>query len=190
MTQNSTPNSSKSAWMMGLALGIVMAAITGIHAVAADGPVIIQTVHGPVQAVERTEAMRSYFAIPFAAPPVGDLRWQPPASMTSWSTPIATIKTAEPCLQTGAHSPFRAKNDREDCLYLDVHTPTDGGPFPVMVWIHGGAFITGDASTYADPGLLVSRGVIVVAFITASAPWASWPILHFAMRRADQATTG
>ena len=163
MKQKSNPGSRKSAWVLGLALGIVMTAATGIHAVAADGPMVVQTATSSVQAVERNATMRSYFAIPFAAPPVGNLRWLPPAPVTIWSTPIAATKTAEPCLQTGPNSPFRSKNDREDCLYLDVHTPTGVGPFPVMVWIHGGAFTTGDASTYADPGLLVSRGVIVVA---------------------------
>ncbi len=163
MNQKSNPYFRKSARIVGLVLGIVLAAATGTHALASGGPVVIQTANGPVQAVERSAAMRSYFAIPFAAPPVGNLRWQPPAQVTSWSTPIAAIRTAAPCLQTGPVSPFRSTNDREDCLYLDVHTPTGAGPFPVMVWIHGGAFTTGDASTYADPGLLVSRGVIVVA---------------------------
>ena len=107
--------------------------------------------------------MLSWYAIPFAAPPVGDLRWRAPQPAASWKTPIAASKTAAPCLQTGPESPFRARAESEDCLYLDVHAPAGKGPYPVMVWIHGGAFTTGDASTYAEAGPLVSRGVIVVA---------------------------
>ena len=123
---------------------------------------VVTTANGPVQATARG-AMRSYFGIPFAAPPVGDLRWQAPAPAAAWTTPIARTKTAAACLQTGPDSPFKTKGDSEDCLYLDVHTPVGNGPFPVMVWIHGGAFTTGDASTYADPSPMVSRGVVVVA---------------------------
>jgi para-nitrobenzyl esterase len=105
--------------------------------------------------------MRSYFAIPFAAPPVGNLRWMPPAAPAKWSTALAATKSAAPCLQTSA-SPFRLAGDSEDCLYLDVHAPTGTGPFPVMVNLHGGAFNTGGTSVYADPSPLVTKGVIVV----------------------------
>ena len=146
----------------GLAALAAAAWMTAAPASAADAPVVVKTADGPVQATERG-AMRSYFGIPFAAPPVGDLRWAPPAPAARWTAPIARSKTAAACLQTGPDSPFRTKGDSEDCLYLDVHTPTGKGPFPVMVWIHGGAFTTGDASGYAAAGPLVEKGVIVVA---------------------------
>jgi len=139
-----------------------VALIGACPALAADAPVVVKTANGPVQATERG-VMRSYFGIPFAAPPVGDLRWKAPAPAAKWTAPIARTKTAGACLQTGAESPFRTRGDSEDCLYLDVHTPTGKGPFPVMVWIYGGAFTTGDASTYADPSAMVGKGVIVVA---------------------------
>jgi para-nitrobenzyl esterase len=130
---------------------------------AADAPVIVKTAQGPVQAVERG-AMRSFFAIPFAAPPVGDLRWKAPQPAAKWTMTLANTRTGAACLQTGPDSPFRTRGDKEDCLYLDVHAPAAAkGPLPVMVWIHGGAFTTGDASTYADPSLMVGKGVIVVA---------------------------
>jgi para-nitrobenzyl esterase len=123
-------------------------------------PAVAQTEGGDVKAVDRL-GMRSYFAIPFAAPPVGDLRWAPPAAPRKWTTARERTASAAPCLQTSA-SPFRLSGDSEDCLYLDVHAPTGDGPFPVMVWIHGGAFNTGGAVTYADPSPLVSKGVVVV----------------------------
>lgn len=152
----------KSGVLGALATGLLLTLSVANSSSAADAPKIVQTATGPVQATARGN-MLSYYAVPFAAPPVGDLRWRAPAPATAWTTPIAKSKTAAACLQTGPDSPFRTKGDREDCLYLDVHAPVGKGPFPVMVWIHGGAFTTGDASTYADPSPMVSRGVIVVA---------------------------
>jgi para-nitrobenzyl esterase len=143
-------------------LALAMSLLSAGNALAETQGLVVKTASGPVQATVRGD-MRTWYAIPFAAPPVGDLRWRAPQPATKWKTPIAASKTAAPCLQTGPESPFRARAESEDCLYLDVHAPAGKGPYPVMVWIHGGAFTTGDASTYAEAGPLVSRGVIVVA---------------------------
>jgi len=129
-------------------------------AVPPTAPTVAATANGPVQSVDRL-GMRSYFAIPFAKPPLAALRWTPPQAPDKWTTALAKTQSAAPCLQTSA-SPFRMTGDSEDCLYLDVHAPTGPGPFPVMVWIHGGAFNTGGTNTYGDPSPLVSKGVIVV----------------------------
>jgi len=123
-------------------------------------PDVAQAAGGQVIGVDRL-GMRSYFGIPFAAPPIGELRWAPPAAPQPWSTALRKTASAPPCLQT-SDSPFRQTGDSEDCLYLDVHAPAGKGPFPVMVNLHGGAFNTGGASVYADPSPLVSNGVIVV----------------------------
>ena len=143
-------------------LALAMSLLSAGSAPAETKGPVVKTASGPVQATVRGD-MRTWYAIPFAAPPVGDLRWRAPQPAAKWKTPIAASKTAAPCLQTGPESPFRARAESEDCLYLDVHAPAGKGPYPVMVWIHGGAFTTGDASTYAEAGPLVSRGVIVVA---------------------------
>lgn len=128
---------------------------------AQAAPAVTVTTAGQVNAVDRL-GMRSYFGIPFAAPPVGNLRWMPPAPPQPWTTPLAKTQSNAPCLQTSSSS-FRLANGTEDCLYLDVHAPATGsGPFPVMVWIHGGAFNTGGATTYADPSPMVTKGAIVV----------------------------
>ena len=127
----------------------------------ARAPVVAVTDSGPVKGVDRLN-MRSYFGIPYAAPPVGDLRWAPPAAPGRWKGLLDKSASAAPCLQTSA-SPFRLANGQEDCLYVDVHAPAgSGGPFPVMVWFHGGAFNTGGTVTYADPSPLVAKGVVVV----------------------------
>jgi para-nitrobenzyl esterase len=125
-----------------------------------SAPAIAATANGDVKAVDRL-GMRSYFAIPYAAAPVGELRWAAPAPAQKWTSRLEKTASAAPCLQT-SNSPFRLQGDSEDCLYLDVHAPTGNGPFPVMVNLHGGNFVTGGTVQYADPSPLVSKGVIVV----------------------------
>jgi para-nitrobenzyl esterase len=125
-----------------------------------SAPDVAATANGEVKAVDHL-GMRSYFAIPYATPPVGDLRWTAPAPAQKWTAPLEKTASAAPCLQT-SNSPFRLAGDSEDCLYLDVHAPTGQGPFPVMVNFHGGNFVTGGTVQYADPSPLVTNGVIVV----------------------------
>jgi para-nitrobenzyl esterase len=139
---------------------MLLAACGGSDSPNKPAPDVALAGGGEVKAVDRL-GMRSYFAIPFAAPPVGDLRWAPPAPPQKWTTALEKTTSAAPCLQTSV-SPFRLAGDSEDCLYLDVHAPTGQGPFPVMVNIHGGAFNTGGTAPYADPSPLVTKGVIVV----------------------------
>jgi para-nitrobenzyl esterase len=140
---------------------MALGTMTLASAALAAAPEVTATTGGPVKATARG-AMTSYFAIPYAAPPVGDLRWRAPQAPAKWTAPIAKAKPGAACIQTGAAS-FRSTGDSEDCLYLDVHRPTGDGPFPVMVWIYGGAFTSGSSGMYADPSALVSKGVVVVS---------------------------
>ncbi len=133
---------------------------SGSHGGPSAAPAVATTANGEVKAVDRLN-MRSYFAIPYAAPPVGDLRWAAPAPAAKWTTRMEKTASAAPCLQT-SNSAFRLAGDSEDCLHLDVHAPTGTGPFPVMVNFHGGNFVTGGTVQYADPSPLVTKGVIVV----------------------------
>ncbi|WP_448131394.1 carboxylesterase/lipase family protein [Stutzerimonas chloritidismutans] len=153
-----------SRWLCASATTVALGVLTACGGGGGSGTVdanVATTTTGAVRAVERL-GMRSYFGIPFAAPPVGERRWTPPAPAASWSGELNKTTSAAPCLQTSA-SPFRLANGQEDCLYLDVHAPSGGtGPFPVMVWFHGGAFNTGGTNTYMDPSPLVNKGVVVV----------------------------
>src|SRR5688500_3387830 len=77
-----------------------------------------------------------FMGVPFAAPPVGDLRWKPPAPPARWKEVRDATKPAVGCQR------------QEDCLYLNVTKPAaakKGAKLPVMVWIHGGAFAIGDS---------------------------------------------
>lgn len=154
------PKHCKLLCASALALLLAACGAAGNHGDSTSAPAVALTANGEVKAVERLN-MRSYFAIPYAAAPVGDLRWAAPAPAPKWTTRLEKTASAAPCLQT-SNSSFRLGGDSEDCLNLDVHAPTGAGPFPVMVNFHGGNFVTGGAVQYADPSPLVGKGVIVV----------------------------
>jgi para-nitrobenzyl esterase len=100
-----------------------------------------------------------YLGIPYAAPPVGNLRWRAPAAVTAWSG-VRDAKSFGPhCAQPG--TAFGAASTSEDCLYLNVYAPKTPGNYPVMVWIHGGAFYLGLSNAY-NPERLVAQGNVVV----------------------------
>ena len=102
-----------------------------------------------------------YLGIPYAAPPVGALRWQPPQPAAPWHGIREATSFAPHCAQPG--SPFGVASTSENCLYLNVYTPAGarGRNLPVMVWIHGGALVVGESDDY-NPAALVQHGVIVV----------------------------
>lgn len=105
--------------------------------------------------------------IPFAAPPVGELRWCPPQPVDPWDSILRADRFAPACPQMRMSYPGAPEMEvSEDCLYLNVWTPaeTSGEKLPVMVWIHGGGFAMGSTSvpTYSGEEL-AKMGVIVVS---------------------------
>jgi para-nitrobenzyl esterase len=106
-----------------------------------------------------SSSMHEFLGIPYAAPPVGNLRWLPPQPAAAWSSQLAATSFAPHCAQ--AASPFGTASTSEDCLYLNVYTPVGAGPYPVMVWIHGGALLVGQSDLY-DPTALIGSDVVVV----------------------------
>jgi len=149
----------------GITLGALVAAapavsagtLGGQAAAGADGPVAA-TANGAVRGLA-SGAVDEFLGIPYAAPPVGALRWQPPQPAASWSGVRDATQFAPHCPQVAG--PFGEASTSEDCLYLNVFTPTGGGRHPVMVWIHGGALVSGESNDY-DPTALVADGVTVV----------------------------
>jgi para-nitrobenzyl esterase len=131
--------------------------------------VIVTTTTGPVRGLEKG-GLRRFKGIPFAAPPVGDLRWRPPQPVAPWTEvrdatahgPMAPQVAGALETMLGAGSMAQG----EDCLYLNVTTPAcDDAARPVMVWIHGGGFVTGAGSIpwYSGVGLASKDDVVVVS---------------------------
>ncbi len=121
---------------------------------------------GPISGVEE-EGIWSYKGIPFAAPPVGELRWREPQPVEPWKEVLACREFAPACPQPGDDwtGLLDVGETSEDCLYLNVWTPaaSPGEKLPVMVWIHGGAYVSGAASLPIYDGRnLSSRGMVVV----------------------------
>ena len=109
-----------------------------------------------------------YRGIPYAKPPIDELRWAPPQPVEPWEGVQPATDFSSECMQTaveeGLYSTAPASAS-EDCLYLNVWTDTQASDDnrPVMVWIHGGAFILGSGSTPGYNGAdLASKGVVVV----------------------------
>jgi para-nitrobenzyl esterase len=145
------------------AVPLASASILGGQA-AGSGPVA-GTANGAVRGLAVPTsggAVDEFLGIPYAAPPVGALRWQPPQPAASWSGVRDATQFAPHCPQLGG--PFGEASTSEDCLFLNVFTPSHrqaGSHFPVMVWIHGGALVSGESNDY-DPTALVEDGVTVV----------------------------
>ena len=125
-----------------------------------DGAVV-RTTTGLVRGVTATDH-RLFAGIPYAAPPVGPLRWQPPAPVQPWSGLRDATRPGPRCIQDTDDDFDPGHPASEDCLTLNVWTPPPSKDArPVMVWIHGGGFINSSADVY-DARRLTSRGDIVV----------------------------
>lgn len=123
-------------------------------------PLQISTTSGEFRGIE-LNGQRVFRGIPYAKPPVGDLRLAPtqPADKLDGVQELSEDFAAE-CPQTSATT--GAATGDEDCLYLNVYAPAEGEDLPVMVWMHGGAFILGSGGGEYDPTRLVDKDVIVV----------------------------
>lgn len=121
-------------------------------------PVKAKTASGTLVG-EAADGIVAYKGIPYAAPPVGDLRWKPPQPVKAWTGDRAATDYAASCAQN-ARLGAEAKVS-EDCLYLNVFAPKDAKNLPVMVWIHGGSNLNGSGSIY-NGAAFAKSGVVMV----------------------------
>ncbi|MGV0799320.1 carboxylesterase family protein, partial [Mycolicibacterium elephantis] len=123
-------------------------------------PAVVQTHAGAVRGVISDD--HRYFAgIPYAAAPVGPLRWQPPRPVPSWEGLRDATRPGPRCVQDVSND-VDGRPTSEDCLTLNVWTPPPSGePRPVLVWLHGGGFTNGSGDIY-NARSLTGRGEIVV----------------------------
>lgn len=148
-----------AAWLLGLLIAWGGAA----QAEPAKATQIVVISGGPVQGIVAS-GVDEFLGIPYAAPPVGDRRWQPPLDAPSWSDTLQTTKFANTCPQE-QRGIFASPSVTEDCLYLNVYTPNAGAKRaarrPVMVWFYGGGLFSGESNDY-DGSALALRGDVVV----------------------------
>jgi|GEM_PF-377689 len=146
-------------------LGALAALAAGAAQAQADKPVTVKIDSGPVVGVA-TDKANVFRNIPFAAAPVGALRWAPPQAVKPWTAPRPAAENGPSCPQPmnadgspnggGANGPIS-----EDCLQLNVFAPKTAKGAPVMVWIHGGAHVVGAGWIYGGENFARDGAVVV-----------------------------
>jgi para-nitrobenzyl esterase len=152
--------------------GLAMAMGVGTAALSQPAPPIVTIDSGQLQGVV-ADGVASFKGIPFAAPPVGELRWRPPQAAAKWTGVRQASEFGADCMQgrfgpppaaaPGAPAP---RVPSEDCLYLNVWRPDDQAArsLPVMVWIYGGGFTGGSSASPNTSGAgFAKQGVVLVA---------------------------
>nr|QCC89025.1 carboxylesterase 10 [Meteorus pulchricornis] len=129
------------------------------------------TLEGSILKTRRGRDIISFRGIPYALPPVGELRFEPPQPMGAWSGVRLAKEDAEICIQRNIYTHDDNIAGAEDCLYLNVYTPSMAAlgvkniqtNYPVMIWFHGGGWVTGAGhSDFYNPKFLLDHDVILV----------------------------
>jgi para-nitrobenzyl esterase len=137
------------------------------HEPAYAGPMdagVVRTSMGVIRGMAAAD-YRLFQGIPYAAPPVGPLRWQPPQPAAKWPGMLDASKPGPQCMQDTGPNPHVGKPTSENCLTLNVWTPAPGRSttkHPVMVWIHGGGFVNGSSDIYYSRWLAAKGHIVVV----------------------------
>lgn len=150
-----------------ICLAIIML-VTSIPLVGQSDPTLVKSPSGSLtgELVGPNKDVRVYRGVPYARPPVGDLRWKAPLPVEPWKEPRAMNSFGPACAQIEGSAMFpKPKNTSEDCLYLNIWMPANPGKekLPVMLWIHGGSYLFGSGElNYYSGEHLARQGVIVV----------------------------
>jgi len=152
-------------WLLLLAVGswpVASKAVDIALQVKTESGIVEGTVPG-----NGASRVRAFLGIPYAAPPIADLRWRPPQPAAHWTGVRKATAFGARCMQKPVFGDmgFRDWSDSEDCLFLNVWTPaTIRQKLPVMVWIYGGGFVAGSTSEGRQDGsILAQEGVVVVS---------------------------
>jgi para-nitrobenzyl esterase len=150
---------------------VLVAALVLAGGVAYSAPSLeVKTAQGRIVGEAAADGIRVYRGIPYAAPPVGDLRWRNPQPPARWSGVRDATKFGPRCMQSSGSAGGRIREAvanqpiSEDCLYLNIWTAAQRARErrPVVVWIHGGSFIIGTGSQH-DGTTLAKRGAVLVS---------------------------
>lgn len=123
---------------------------------------VVETATGGLRGLERSDSW-AYLGIPYAMPPVAERRFRVPIPATPWAGVRDARSLSRPAVQTPLNpSQPPADPGSEDCLYLNVYAPRHSGPHPVLLWVHGGAFVSGSGNEI-DGGALAAAGMVVIS---------------------------
>ena len=143
---------------------VILAGVMGLVAGAAAAQV--RTTAGLIQGTTTdVGTVRVFNGIPYAAPPVGALRWQAPQPVVPWEGVRDAMKAGPACVQGKMFGDIVLPDQSEDCLTLNIHTPAKAASerLPVMVWIHGGGFQAGAGAEPRHNGVAFARqGIVLV----------------------------
>ncbi|MRW90492.1 carboxylesterase family protein [Duganella sp. FT80W] len=146
---------------------LIAASVISSATYAADSAPRATTASGVVEGVREASGVTSYKGLPFAAAPVGKLRWKAPQPAAKWKGLRKADHFGARCMQLPLFSDmqFRADGMSEDCLFLNVWTPAKaaGDKLPVLVYFYGGGFQAGDGSEYRYDGeSLAAKGIVTL----------------------------
>ncbi|HVZ05809.1 MAG TPA: carboxylesterase family protein [Hyphomicrobium sp.] len=131
-----------------MACSLVAAGLTSIPALAAKSGPVVKLTDGKIQGTTEN-GVNVFKGIPYAAPPVGNLRWQPPQPVKHWKGKLDATHFANTCPQVTELGAFAGPTSTsEDCLYLNVFTTGSKKKKGVIVWIHGGGNVDGESNDY------------------------------------------
>ena len=160
---------SKLKSSLALAALLVPALLATTALRAADSAPKVKVETGKLEG-KSDRTVNAFLGIPYAAPPVGNLRWKPPVRAAKWKGTRKATEFGSRCMQGAVYSDmiFRDPGINEDCLYLNVWVPAKSmrgkSKLPVMVWIYGGGFVSGATSEPRQDGTnLAKEGVVVVS---------------------------
>ncbi|MGJ7545867.1 carboxylesterase/lipase family protein [Variovorax sp. LT1R16] len=125
---------------------------------------VVSTTGGALRGFEATPTTWQYLGIPYAQPPVGDLRWRAPQAAQPWRGVREATAWSNQAAQNPTMEPLGEGGMSEDSLYLNVTAPKNASKLPVMVWFHGGSFaiLTSNSKQYNNPASLPARDVVLV----------------------------
>ena len=182
-------------WLVSLVLVVVGVLGCGKPAPVAEDATLRKIAHGEVIGTSlRDGRVHAWRGIPFAAPPVADLRWRAPRPVEDWAGTREALASGSPCVQLGG-DPLMGD---EDCLYLDVFAPafapdavpTGADRLPVMYWIHGGGNSMGSGDLLDVSRLAAEHDVVVVTinYRLGILGWLSHPALRASVESDEDAS--